>query len=501
VVSSQGSVEEIRQALYDHINNSIKDFRQYYSDFMLPAIEIDTHNAISSLESLLSAVRSSGYKLYLLIDEYDNFANEIMMGRRDVDSERYKTLLYGEGSVKTLFKTIKSGATGRGLDRVFITGVSPVVLSDITSGYNVAENIYLKQQLNDLCGFHEREIKKILTAIIEECGLATTKVEEALRLMRTFYNGYSFSYEGDNLIYNPTMALYFIKIFQEECGYPRKILDSNLAMDRGKIAYIAHLPKGKEVILAALSNENLLSIPELADRFGIEDMLYETKDNTFMASLLYYFGVLTMDGDTEYGDKIMRIPNLVVKKLYAEEIRDNLLPERDDRNEADRVTRLLYQKGDISELCAFIEKRFNIFDNRDYRWSNELTVKTAFLILLFNDTFYIMDSEAELGRHYADLTMIVRPDMRKYKLLDILIEFKYVGLKELNLSGESVKNMAVEDLLALALVQEKLEQSKIKIEKYTREVQAKYNNILRLHRFSVVSIGFERLVWKKVEVN
>ena len=128
---------------------------------MSTEIEINEHNAIESLEALFFAVQTSGYKLYLLIDEYDNFANEIMMGRRDVDSERYKTLLYGEGSVKTLFKTIKSGATGRGLDRVFITGVSPVVLSDITSGYNVAKNIYLEHYFTDLCGFHEREIKKI----------------------------------------------------------------------------------------------------------------------------------------------------------------------------------------------------------------------------------------------------------------------------------------------------------------------------------------------------
>jgi len=179
--------------------------------------------------------------------------NEIMMGSRQISQERYKALLYGEGSLKAVFKAVKSASSGRGLDRVFITGISPVVLSDITSGYNVAENVYLKSKFNDLCGFCESEISDTLAQIAEECELPQEKATEALTMMRTFYNGYCFSYRTGELVYNPTMALHFLKSFQEECQYPHELLDSNLAMDRGKIAYISQLPGGEQVILNALS--------------------------------------------------------------------------------------------------------------------------------------------------------------------------------------------------------------------------------------------------------
>jgi hypothetical protein len=139
----------------------------------------------------------------LLIDEYDNFANEVLMtGRQPVD---YQALLYGEGVLKSLFKAVKAGV-GRGIDRVFITGVSPVVLSDMASGYNVGEDIYLKAAFNDLCGFTEAEIAVVLEQLATEGG--DWSPTEALDLMRTFYNGYCFSQDSDERLYNPTLSLY-----------------------------------------------------------------------------------------------------------------------------------------------------------------------------------------------------------------------------------------------------------------------------------------------------
>lgn len=418
-----------------------------------------------------------------------------MMGSRQISQERYKTLLYGEGAVKAVFKAVKSASAGRGLDRVFITGVSPVVLSDITSGYNVAKNIYLDSEFNDLCGFWESEIADALTQIARDCDLPQEKATEALTMMRTFYNGYSFSYDTENLLYNPTLALHFLEHFQKHCQYPRELLDSNLAMDRGKITYISQLPNGERVILDALNEEHPLSIVKLSHRFGVEDMLSETKDTTFMASLLYYFGVLTLGGETPFGELILKIPNLVVRKLYVERIQEMLLPDV-NKDDVLRVARTFYGTGDMQPLCEFIEQRFGVFDNRDYRWTNELTIKTAFLTLLFNDTFYIMDSETALERDYADLTMIVRPDMRRYQLLDILIEFKYISLKELNLSGDEVKQMNRSDLKALIPVQRKFSESKSKLDGYRQVLEAKYGDQLRLHSYSVVALGFDRLVWE-----
>ena len=496
-VSPEGEPEDIQQAMYNHINSRIRQCAAYYQDFLTSEIEIYPTDALASLQSLLIAIQQTPHHLYLLIDEYDNFANEIMMGSRQISQERYKALLYGEGALKAVFKAVKSASAGRGLDRVFITGVSPVVLSDITSGYNIAENIYLHTEFNDLCGFWESEIADTLTQIAIDCALPQEEAVKALTMMRTFYNGYSFSYHTDNFIYNPTLALYFMKSFQRDCQYPRELLDNNLAMDRGKITYISQLPNGENVILAALNEEQPLSLPALSHRFGVEDMLSETKDTTFMASLLYYFGVLTLNGETPFGELILNIPNLVVRRLYVECIQEMLLPDM-DKDGALRVARTFYSTGDIRPLCEFIEQRFTVFDNRDYRWTNELTIKTAFLILLFNDTFYIMDSETALVRDYADLTMIIRPDMRRYQLLDILIEFKYISLPELNLSGDEVKQMSHSDLRALTHVQQRFADAKTKLAGYRQVLEAKYGNQLRLHNYGVVALGFDRLVWEEI---
>ncbi|TGN99879.1 ATPase AAA, partial [Candidatus Thiomargarita nelsonii] len=151
VINAQG--KDVESKLHDHLNNCIQDFAMCYQNILQYEIHINPKNAVSSFESALTAIKQSPYRLYLLIDEYDNFANEVLMGRGEISPSRYKTLLSSEGTLKTFFRTVKSASSGRGLERVFITGVSPVLMTDITSAYNVAEDIYLEPEFNDLCGF------------------------------------------------------------------------------------------------------------------------------------------------------------------------------------------------------------------------------------------------------------------------------------------------------------------------------------------------------------
>ncbi len=491
---------ELNQTLHDHINGSIEQFKVHYQDLLSHEIILDESNGLRSLQSVLAALINTPYKIYLLIDEYDNFANEVLMARESNSQIRYKSLLQGEGIYKTIFKTIKHGTEGQGIDRVFITGVSPVVMSDLTSGFNIAENIYLLPDFNDLCGFWEAEVAAVLQQVAAECQLSAEQAHEALIMMRTFYNGYSFTYDQKGLIYNPTLTLYFLKHFQKGCGYPRDILDTNLSMDRGKIAYVAALPHGYQVVTQALNETQPLAIAELADRFGVKEMLRESHDATFMVSLLYYFGVLTLTPErTAMGSLILKIPNLVIRKLYVEQIHEQLLPDFTAKETALQVVQQFYQTGDLQPLCDFIEQsHFKVFDNRDYRWTNELVIKTLFLTLLFNDTFYIMDSEMSLQRDYADLVMIVRPDMRQFQLLDFLIEFKYVALGEHKLDGEQVREMSLKELKALKPVKKKIAEAKKKLIGYRQTLESVYGARLRLHTYCVVSVGYDRLVWVKV---
>jgi len=494
-IEPSGEADAIRQRMHNHINGSIEQFIAHYKDFLDYDIQIHPTDALRSLQSVFAALGRTPYKLYLLIDEYDNFANEVMTAGQSTSRGRYEALIQGEGALKTIFKAVKSGTKGLGIDRIFITGVSPVVMSDISSGFNIAENIYLQPKFNDLCGFKESEILAALQKIAKQCGFSESQVNEALMMMRTLYNGYNFCYDKQTLIYNSTNVLYFLKYLQENCQYPRQILDDNLAMDRGKIFYISQLPHGDKVISQALNDQEPLAITLLASRFGIKEMLTVNKDTAFMVSLLYYFGVLTFGGYSERGELILRIPNFVVRKLYVERIQEILLPDLMARDEMERLAKQFYQTSNIQPLCEFMEENyFKVFDNRDYLWTNELTIKTAFLTLLFNDTFYLMDSETPLGRGYADLTMIVRPDMRQYQLLDFLFEFKYVKLKEAGLTASEAQKMSLSELNDLEVVKEKLAESKTQLSQYRQILLSNSGKKLRLHSYSVVAVGYERLV-------
>ena len=499
-VDPSGSAENIKKAFHNHINACIRSFRINYEDYLHRKIEIDSDDAVSSIKSLLDVVRKTPYPVYLLIDEYDNFANEVMMGVRREKKDIYEALVYEEGPLKTLFKAVKSSTDGSGFDRSFITGVSPVVMSDITSGYNIAKNIYLDSEFSDLCGFYENEIEKALKTVSAECGLKEKDAEDALDLMRIYYNGYKFAPDAAESVYNPTLAIYFIEAFLRTCKYPRKMLDSNLAADDAKLRYISQIPKGEQLLLDLMKKGHSLIISDLSDRFGIEQMLTDrSKDFVFMSSFLYYFGVLTIEDETEDGELILRVPNLVTRSLYVERIQQMLLPEPVDRDDGIFAAKQLYAKGNMEPLCEFVEQRFfKVFHNRDYRWANELTVKTAFLTLLYNDILYIIDSEKDAGSGYADLTMIIRPDMRRFKILDILIEFKYVSLKEAGLTGEEARGLSMKDLQAIPAMRAKMKEAKKQVKQYGDALEQKYDD-LRLNRYAVVSLGFERLWWQEVK--
>ena len=310
-VAAFGEVETIIQVLYDHINAQIEAFGVRYAAWLPQPITIHPENAISSFESLLSAIAGQPYKLYLFIDEYDNFANEIAMGGARSDTERYEKMVTGDGVLKTVFKNIKA-AMGEGrMDRVFVTGVSPMLLSDLTSGFNTATDISLEQQVHDLCGFTEPEVTHMTQTVGRQCDFAPEQIEQMIALMRTFYNGYTFQPSARGLLYNPTLTLYFLDKTQLDRQPPQKMLDVNLAMDKNKLEYIASRPGSEKMILKLLENNPQLAVRELCPRFRRNDLTQATTEH--LAALFFYFGLATTDGRTESGTLRLRIPNLIVR--------------------------------------------------------------------------------------------------------------------------------------------------------------------------------------------
>jgi hypothetical protein len=494
-VSPSGSVAEITAALNGYVNTALRNFLRYYRQH-LPAITI-RDNAKDTFLEILGAIRETAHPLYLLIDEYDNFANEVMVR----DESVYSGLVHGVGPYKELMKAVKGATQGQGLERLFVTGISPVVMSDLSSGMNILVDVYQRPELNSLCGFKAEEIVDLLERIraADEKAPAWT-VEEARRTIRDWYNGYRFSPSSMEQVYNPTMTLYFLDHLQRYRESPRQLLDDNLAADEDKLRFIGQIVSGQQALLDVVQNDEPIEIDRLAGRFTLSEMMdLSANDVTFMASYLYYFGMLTLAGETRTQKLRLVPPNLVVKKLYAEQIRRFLLPEGRDRTAADAPVRALTQRGEIEGFLAFVEEKvFAAMSNRDYVWMNEHGLKMAFHVLLFNDISYMVFSEPEVGRGYADLCLLRRRDRPSPVLFDLLFELKYVKLAALGKTGEELRRMERKDLGELSLVKDCLADAEAQLRRYRDALTKRHGETLRLRAYSVVALGFERLVAREL---
>ena len=283
------------------------------------------------------------------------------------------------------------------------------------------------------------------------------------------------------------------------CRYPREMLDDNLATDESKLEYIAQIPKGRNLLLNLMQKAHEVVVSKVSNRFGVKDMLTDkSKNNTFLISFLYYFGVLTLAGENSEGEMTLRVPNLVMQSLYVERVQRMLLPEPADRDDGTFAAKQVYQKGHMQPLCDFVENRyFTVFKNRDYRWANELTLKTAFLTLLYNDILYMMDSEPEIDRRYTDLTMIIRPDKRHFTIFDVLIEFKFIPLKDAGITGEQAKQLSEESLYGMPEIKKALGEGGRQAALYSKKLENKYGH-LRLKKFVVAALGFERVCFENI---
>ena len=495
-------VRGIGGLLEEYIHGSIQNFLTDYEGYLETPVPIEK-SAVRTFGNLLTAIRQSPYKLCILIDEYDNFANEILIG----DESTYHRLVQADGPFKSLMKQVKAATEGEGVERLFLTGVTPLVLSDLTSGINMAANVSLEDSVRSLCGFTEAEVRNLLEDVAQERG-GDFSVDEALNMMRTWYNGYSFAPGKPPEIYNPTLALYFLQHLQRRGSYPRQMLDANLAADENKLRFLGREAGGGDVLAELVQTEEPLEVDWVEDHFTLSEMRAQARqDKTIVGSFLYYFGMLTLTGDTPRRTLLLGPPNLVVRKLYIEATLRQLLADERESPDLSSPAWDLMEHGKIEPLLKLVEEKlFPRFSHRDKRWFNELAVKTAFAALLFQDINYRLFSEPSIdgaaprgkGHGYADLVLLLRPDARATPLHDLLLEFKLVRPEDLGMDAEQLAVVSRETLSEAAPVAAALEQATDQVQRYRAGLSARHGSSLKLRSWVVVAVGFERLVAREV---
>ena len=394
--------------------------------FPKPALNrILSHPSIDAkLRELFLYASERGIPLYALIDEYDNFANTVLAQR---GREAYQSITHGGGFYRNFFAALKAGAgkTGGGLERLFITGVSPVTLDDVTSGFNIGVNLSLEPEFNEILGFTEAEVRNLLE-VYRRCGAINADVEGTLALMREWYNGYRFAKGSGERLYNTDMVLYFLKKAISGQALPDDMIDANVRIDYGKLRHLLVANQrlnGNFDLLRRLIGEGGVE-SDISPGFPLEQL---DQPENFL-SLLHYFGLLSIQGAPR-GRPMLGIPNQTIKRLMYGYLRDAY---RDlglfsiSQHEFSRLAVGMAYEGAWRPALEFIAEAIAAQTGiRDYIDGEK--VVHAFIAAHFSlvDQFLI-HSESELNKGYADLHL--EPFTAKHPdiAFGYVIELKYI---------------------------------------------------------------------------
>ncbi len=246
-------------------------------------------------------------KIYILIDEYDHFANELI----SFNFSHFMEIVSSNGYIRKFYEAIKMDTTTGIVARILITGVLPITIDSLTSGFNITKNISLSPTFHQMVGFEEKEVEGIL----ENIEMPSEDISATLNDMRLWYNGYLFCADLDKRLYNPNMVLYFAEEYTERRKYPRDMLDANIASDYSKIQKLFSIQDKEEEykeVLRVLSEDGVVSAT-LTAQYSFNRNF--TQDD--LVSLLFYMGFLTIQSEN-LGIYTFSFPNYVIKKLYAD---------------------------------------------------------------------------------------------------------------------------------------------------------------------------------------
>ena len=448
----------------NEIASSIKVFVEKYEMNFIVNTEDEAEGILDNLVKAFNIQRRNE-KIYVIIDEYDHFANELL----GFNTNQFKNLVSKNGKVRKWYEILKKG-TESVIDRIFITGVAPITLDSLTSGFNIGLDITQDRDFNEMMGFTNSE----LLQMIEDLEITKEEQKEILPIMKENYDGYRFSLKANEKIYNSNMCLYFLNKYVRFKEIPDQLIDVNIASDYSKLGSMLDLCKGEErekIIEKTVSEEGIIG--EITAKFN-PAIEFTEKD---LVSMLFYLGYLTIGGQ-EFEMTELKIPNKVMKEIYTEyfmKILSNNTNMQITDSEYVEILREIAIEGKIEKLVGLAQKYLENLSNRDYVKFDEKYVKLIFYCISMNFKVYRLKSEMEVQRKYPDILLIPKDRSKNYKA--VMIEFKYLKKEE-----ESK-------------LQEKQEEAKKQIEEYAEMEEIK--EIPNMNKYTVVAVN-DKLYIEKI---
>jgi len=380
-------------------------------------------DAVSKLRFLCQKCQEVGKKIYLFIDEYDNFTNMILAHEEHL--MRYRNQTHGEGYLRQFFNTIK-GAAGNTLGRVFVTGVSPVTMDDLTSGFNIGTNYSLSPDFNEMTGFTEEEVRKMLDYYGSVLPFNHT-TDELIKVMKPWYDNYCFAEDryGETTMYNSVMVLNFVDNYiRSNYQIPKKMVETNIRIDYDKLRML--IRHDKEFAHDASIIQQLVTqgfvIGTLNENFPAERI----NDPDNFLSLLFYFGMVTIDG-TYKGETKFIIPNEVVRDQMYTYLLDTY-KENDleyDRYSKGKLESKLAYDGQFKPYFEYIADCLKKYSSQRDKQKGEAFVHGFTLAMTSQNKFYRPISELDNDGGYADIFLSPLCDIYKDMVDSYIIELKY----------------------------------------------------------------------------
>ena len=437
-----GDIEQLSARFNDYCSLMLDDFMHTYRDDY-PEETVKAFFETRQMADKLDLIRNSAVRLriplYLIIDEYDNFTNIVL---NEKGEEVYHAITHASGFYRDVFKKFKGM-----FERIFMTGVSPVTLDDLTSGFNIGWHLSMNPKFDKMLGFSTEDVRAMLL-YYKEVGMlpAESYVEAMLTEMKPWYDNYCFAKEclkQEARVFNCDMVLYYIRQYMDSGHLPERMVDPNTKTDYNKLKKLLQLDRldgDRRGVIRRIVEEGQI-ITEVEESFPAKDL---TNPNIF-PSLLFYYGMLTIKGT--YGSQlILCIPNNNVRKQYYE-----YLLEGYNEYSGIRISSLLTLftrmsfDGQWREALQYIADAYkNLSSVRD-SIEGERSIQGFFMAYLSLNDYYITAPELELSHGYCDFFLL--PNLTHYQSKhSYIVELKYLPKKDFEAKAAEQWQQAVEQI-------------------------------------------------------
>ena len=437
-----GTGEALERAFERHIDDRLCGFADRYADLLGRDFlaTFRTLHVDSKLAMAVERSRSLDIPLYLIIDEYDNFTNQMI---RSTGVDEYRGITHGAGFYRNWFKKFKGD-----FDRIFMTGVSPVTMDDLTSGFNIAANLSLDAACNATLGFSEAEVVKMY-ADFKGTGKFTSGDPAAIvQSIKPWYDGYCFSEKkvGTECVFNSDMTLYHLKHLVDTGEPPKNMVDINIRTDYEKLKTIADLQR----TVLHIEGSNAIPVTEkllvgggiqfnLVDSFPVEDIIKPVN----FKSLFFYYGLLSMVG-MEDGDPVFGVPNACVERQMCDYLRNAYMPPGKDWSDWEAAARRFALHGEWKPFLEMVSD--NYAESVPVRGSlgGEYRLQGYHQAEFGHVKHFLARPEMELAHGFSDFFLF--PDRMRFPNVphSYIIEFKYAkaGAKKAELAKQRKEGVA-----------------------------------------------------------